>query len=411
MRALDLFAGPGGWDEGVRELGIEPLGIEWDESACLTREARGFPTLRGDVSALDPLDFGPCELLIGSPPCQAFSAAGKGEGKLDVPLILRTARALGEGRDERAAALERCKDARSLLVVEPLRWALALKPRWIACEQVPPVLPLWQLFAELLRAHGYEVWTGTLNAEQYAVPQTRERAFLIASRDGVPHPPRPTHQGYEVGVPASEQHTLEGTLEPWISMAEALGWGMNGRPRGRGDWIYRNGNQARACERDADEPAPTVHFGHALNDVRWVETRPAPTIVTTRRSKDGLFVGRQMAEGEGENVGGWGWNPRQNGAAVRDGSDPAPTLLAAGLAKGVPVWDTERDCPKSGPNAVRVTLEEAAVLQSFPPDYPWQGSRTKQFEQVGNAVPPLLARAVISALTDRKPLAVTSEAA
>lgn len=228
LNALDLFAGPGGWDEGLRPLGIAPLGIEWDEAACETRRAAGHPTLQADVAALDPLDFAPCELLIASPPCQAFSAAGKGDGHKDVPTILRVARDLGDGRDTRTTA--ELADARSLLIVEPLRWALALRPMYIALEQVPPVLPLWQVFGEALRGLGYSVWTGVLSAETFGVPQTRKRAILMASLAGPVVPPRATHQAYEPGVPAQEIHTLEGSLLPWVSMAEALEWGMTERP-------------------------------------------------------------------------------------------------------------------------------------------------------------------------------------
>ena len=100
MRAVDLFAGPGGWDVGARELDIDPLGIELDEAACRVREAAGLGTLKGDVSALDPEEF-PCELLIASPPCTAFSMAGKGEGRaaMDALLTALEAMAAGWGND------------------------------------------------------------------------------------------------------------------------------------------------------------------------------------------------------------------------------------------------------------------------------------------------------------------------
>ena len=142
---------------------------------------------------LDPTAFAPLWGLIASPPCQAWSIAGKRLGRQDRPEVIACARELAAGVDSRERRLRACADERSLLTVEPLRWALALRPRWIALEQVPAVLGLWELFAELLVRHGYHCATGILSAERFGVPQVRKRAFLIASLDGAglasPSPP------------------------------------------------------------------------------------------------------------------------------------------------------------------------------------------------------------------------------
>jgi DNA (cytosine-5)-methyltransferase 1 len=399
---LDLFAGAGGWEEGLRVLGMRALGVETDAWACETARAAGHERMQADVTRLDPAGFAPVWGLIGSPPCQPYSTAGRGLGRADRPFVMASAHELAAGDDSRAERLKQCRDPRSLLTVEPLRFALELKPKWIALEQVPAVLELWTLFAALLSSHGYQAAVGILSAERYGVPQTRKRAFLIASLDGPVCLPVPTHRSYK---PRSRQVPEEElALEPWVSMAQALGWApcetrsrtrvetSRGGERSRqvhGDsWAWRNGNQPNAAVRNERAPAPTIHFGHRANQVEWVPGA---------------------------------YDVRQCGARLRPVSQPAPTMLASGLAKGVPVWAAERpattvacdrrvhppghkqnasDPPdryeqRRGANAVRVSTTQAAVLQGFDPRYPWSGPRTRQFEQIGNAVPPPLALAVL----------------
>ncbi|MCY0963541.1 DNA cytosine methyltransferase, partial [Streptomyces sp. H27-H5] len=71
---LDLFAGPGGWSEGLRALGLRDIGIEIDASSCATRAAAGHTTIRADVAAYPTAPLhGKVTGLIASPPCQTFS--------------------------------------------------------------------------------------------------------------------------------------------------------------------------------------------------------------------------------------------------------------------------------------------------------------------------------------------------
>lgn len=348
---VDAFSGPGGWDEGANAIGIYPVGLELDGDACATRRERGHATVQTDVAALDP-DLWSCDGFIASPPCQPFSGGGAGEGRAEERELGEAVRAIARREDPRGRVW---RDPRSALVLEPLRWVLAIYPTWTTWEQVPPVLPLWKACAAELAAVGYSVWTGILSAEEYGVPQTRKRAVLMARRDGkVARPPEPTHQAYVPGGHiGGELETLFGTsLQPWVSMADALGWGMTERPS---------------------------------------VTVPSTSGAGGPRALDGGSGARAILQGE---VARGAWKMRANkqtNAAVRGADEPAPTITG-GHDTGDRVWISET-------GAVRVTVEEAAILQTFPKDYPWRGSLTSQFQQIGNAVPPLLAQRILEAVT------------
>lgn len=345
---VDLFAGPGGWSEGLRALGLGvDIGLEQDAAACRTRAAAGHVTIRCDVAAYPTGPFGRlAKGLIGSPPCQAWSRAGKGLGLVDQPLVHQAVHDLARGRDTRAALLDACRDRRSLLAAEPMRWLYDLRPEWVVMEEVPQVLPLWRQYAEVLRGWGYSVWSGELNAANYGVPQTRRRAILMASRVRPVSAPAPTHTRHE-------GDDLFGERRPrWVSMAEALGLPGGLRVNTRGDrqtpggnvfsadgpswaltekarswWVLRHSKRSNATVRRLDEPAATLVAGHARLDFQWIRI-----------------------EGQVER-------------------EKRPLLLS-----------------------------EAAILQSFSPCYPFHGSEARRFLQIANAVPPLWASHIIAAV-------------
>jgi len=341
--ALDLFAGPGGWSQALATLGLPEVGIEIDPAACATRRAAGHATIRADVAALPVAHLrGKVKKLLGSPPCQGYSAAGLQQGLADIALCHRVLDDLVRGDDTRAENAPRCADPRSLLVVEPLRYALAIRPDWIALEQVPAVLPLWQHTAILLRRLGYSTWTGILNAADYGVPQTRRRAILLARLDSIALPPEPTHAEHAEPVSLFGPGRL-----PWVPMAQALGWDTS--------------------------PLVNTRGNHTGGGHTFASDRPAWTLTNSTRTWS-LRVGNQSR------------------ATVREADKPAPTLVFGAHMNDVSVLNP------NGDDTDRLTVAQASMLQTFPPDYPWFGTRTKVFQQIGNAVPPLLATAILSAL-------------
>lgn len=317
MKIVSLFAGPGGICMGAKALGIESDGIEWDANACKTRRAACLSTFEGDVRAYGPSDFPDADTLAGGPPCQTFTVAGNGSGRKALDEVLSLARWMADGEDV-SGLLAGLTDERTGLVLEPLRWILeahrAGRPyRNVVLEQVPTVLPVWTEYARIMSGMGYSVSTGLLNSEEYGVPQTRKRAFLVASLDAVATLPAPTHRRYIKDVASSEG---DAALLPWVAMDSVV-------ERGAPFWVrsnYNTGGTGERARRFSDQPAFTV-----------------------------------------------------TGCVMRN-----------------------RFFTLDGQELSRTSYAEAGALQSFPLDYPWSGVAVHQ--QIGNAAPPLLVRAVLAAL-------------
>ena len=103
---VDLFAGPGGLDEGRRLAGADDvplIGLEWEQWACRTAQAAGHHRVRADVSAF-PVEHlaGRVRMLMGAPPCPTFSAAGAGAGRLALDLFVWGVGRMLAGKDVRA---------------------------------------------------------------------------------------------------------------------------------------------------------------------------------------------------------------------------------------------------------------------------------------------------------------------
>ncbi|MFJ8583672.1 DNA cytosine methyltransferase [Streptomyces sp. NPDC093595] len=210
------FAGIG-WTEALAARGLRDIGLELAWAACRTRIAAGHATINCDVTQYPTDPFkGRTTRKIDSPPCPPFSKSGNGKGAHDLPLIQQAIDDLAQGRDTRAGLGAACLDPRSILTAEPMRWHHDLRPEWIAMEQVPSVLPVWQQYADILRRWGYSTAAGVLDAADYGLGQHRKRAVLLASRVREIQLPAPTHGG--PGQP------------PLTSMADTVGWGYTRRP-------------------------------------------------------------------------------------------------------------------------------------------------------------------------------------
>lgn len=361
MKCLELFAGAGGAALGLEAAGMEHAALcEWDADACATLRAAGLgPVVEGDVQDLDAIQavVGPSvDCLWSSFPCQAFSIAGKRLGAMDER----------NGWPWTVAALDRFRP----------RWFLGENVRGLiqhSTEGHPDPMACAGCYFEgvilpQLRERFAHVGWWMLNAAHYGVPQHRRRVILWAGPEPLKAPEQ-TH-----GSPAqSRQGALFGPgLKPWVSMGEAL----NIRPPSfcASTGNHENGRRVHTVT----GPSPTIGCT-IFNHHPWTKAG-APFVVAA--GVTGAGAPRPMSEAA----------PTIGAKGTAYLVQPSPTVTGAD-GQGLGSNDS-RNIMEAATGRRRLTIDECARLQDFPLDHPWQGNKTARYRQIGNAVPPTLARVV-----------------
>lgn len=392
--------------------------------------------IRGDGPLEDQVD-----ILIGGPPCQAFARIGR--AKLRAEALRR--------KDEEAA-IAHLNDERTKLYLRYLNYVRSLKPVAIVLENVPDILNhggrniAEEICEQLTRmGSGYVVRYSLLNSCFYGVPQVRERMFLVAVHEAAdiePGFPVPTHhhtlkEGYKgirtaalrhVGgsvyyreppapaetVPATTARQGIGDLPPIYALEELERGTLGKRQTARDVCEYgqpgRPSNYARLMRGwsgfEADEAAVEGHIIRYLpRDFKFFrvmgEGWDYPRIHAHVEAQRNALLKRRRTQGLTTD----GRNP-EVAALVRNwtipydvakfankwwklsGNEPSRTLMAH-LGK-----DSYSHIHYCSDQARTISVREAARLQSFPDGFRFAGGINSAFQQIGNAVPPLVSYAI-----------------
>ncbi len=356
LKAIDLFCGCGGLSAGLKEAGYEILaGIDIEQQYIQTFSENFSESLAicGDASKIEPselltkvgLKVGELDLLAGGPPCQGFSK--------NVPRAQR-----------------QLDSENNTLVRTFIEYCESLLPKWILMENVAEMRNGFgqhytDEIVDRLSKAGYEVIHGVHNAADYGVPQRRRRAFFVARRDGVtPTIPKQTHT-------KGASSDLFNELKPHINVWDAI---SDLRPLKHGEGT-----------------SPDAYISDASNEYqKYIRNGCSSTHNHIAKKMKPLQFERMCSLRPGQGIkdlpddirpkGGY------SGAYGRLTKDMImPTITRWVFHFGSGRWGHPVD-------KRLITIREAARLHGFKDDFKFVGSYTQQAGQLGNSVPPLLAK-------------------
>ncbi|SPE48302.1 Modification methylase HaeIII [Streptomyces netropsis] len=367
LKVIDLFAGCGGFSAGFSSytpggaLGpaFEPVAaVECDKSAAATYGLNhpAAEVFADEIAGFDASAFAEqADVITGGPPCQGFSGLGA----------------------------QRPDDPRNELWRDYMRVVLKVRPRVFVLENVDRFLraPEFQQLEDATSPGGllqdYALTAvGILNAADYGVPQARRRAIVIGTRRDLPpvNHPQPTHSKI---TPAVQELLFDDALEPWVPVRSVF------------DRSARMGKVRKAPlpERKCAPHGAVVQGPFLTTELHFGRN---PTALSLERYKMIPPGGNRWAFA-GTPLSTPSWDRHRSGSGDVMGrlhSDrPSVTIRTEFYKpeKGRYLHPTE-DRP--------ITHYEAALIQGFPDDYKWCGTKIEIGKQIGNAVPIGLSRAL-----------------
>ncbi len=344
---IDLFAGVGGLSLGFEMAGFEvALANEYDPSIAdaYMKNRPNTKMIVEDITEL-PVEetFGPYEgkvaVVIGGPPCQGFSQKGKRKS---------------------------INDPRNFLFRYYFEVVKKVKPQYFVIENVPNLLTTENGYfkdeiVELFSGIGYAVSCGVLCAADFGVPQDRHRTCILGKL------------GADKPIELPEPNGMHTTIWDAIS-----------------DLSYLESGEG--AEEQSYRIAPQSEYQKLLRD----GSSELCNHIATRHSKVTLERLKMIAPGCGKEM----LPEEHHTKSIYSGT--WCRMKKDGIAKTI---TTRYDTPSSGefthPYLDRaITTREAARIQSFPDWFHFHGSKSSQMKQVGNAVPPLLGKAIAERILD-----------
>lgn len=373
---IDLFAGAGGLSCGLEQAGFTPvLAIEKEQRFARTYQINhpNVNVIADDIQNVDEKaihefvrKYGEIDLIAGGPPCQGFSVN---------------------------APIRSLDDPRNHLFEDFLRITSEILPKAVLIENVPGIISLGkgtvvEQIRKALNGMGYNVDYKILFAGHYGVPQLRFRTIIIGVRNYSGSIVFPSPKYYATAT-ANFQKSKElcfslspkdaAFLKPKVTVWDAIGDMpeiSGGEKISEYDYLQPAQGEYQRLLRDGSSRI-TSHWCSRLSEINKERLKYIPIGGSWRDIPvDLLPKGLRRA--------------RRSDHTKRYGRLDPNSLCSTIMTKCDPHWGSFFHPTQARPISVR----EAARIQSFPDSYQFSGNMTEQYEQVGNAVPPLLARAV-----------------